>query len=72
VRDSVETISANPVLFVKLIRQTIHIGDFRNGGMKRGIEAGNLFCAREFALYRLDACEVGRIMEGSQVCKLFN
>ena len=72
VRDSVEAVSSDAVLFIKLIRQGVHVGDFWNSRMKCGVEAGNLFRIREIVLGSQNACKVRGIVQGSKVRKFFD
>src|SRR4030042_169599 len=72
VRDSVEAVSPDAVLFIKLIRKRIHISHFGNRSMKCRVETGDLCRIRKMMLSRPDACKVRRIMQGSQVRKFFD
>ncbi|MBA7648086.1 hypothetical protein ES703_55866 [subsurface metagenome] len=69
---TVKAVPADAVFFIKFVGQGIHIGNFRNSGMKSGIETGNLFCFWQLVLRCPDACKIRRIVQRSKVGELFN
>ncbi len=62
---AVETVTANAVLFVQVVRQGIQVRLFRHGLMERGVEHGNVlvFQLREGFQRFCDTDQVSRVMQ---------
>ncbi len=64
---AVKTVAAYAVFFVPLDRQRIHVGMFRHGLVKRGVENGNMRHVRQVGQAGFDPGNVRRIVQRRQV-----
>ena len=69
-RSAVEAVSANTVLLIYFIRERIHVTVLRHGLMESGIENAYLRQTWHQLVYSLNALQIGRVMERSQVAHL--
>ena len=67
VAGAVEAVSAHAVLLVEAVGEGVHIRFGRHGLMESGVEHTHLLDAGENLLHGLDAGDVGRIVERSEV-----